>query len=257
MRDYKLATTSTETDLPEEFKLEYLPEIKNQGPVNSCVAHVSASIEEYFEKKQCNADKKLSVGFIYGTRYNYTGEGMYLRDALKTLSDKGICTYERFPYNREVPEIFDLIEEANISEKDTSHCRITEYFRLYSNDEIKKSLMKYGPVMMSVAWYKDNKVSDGKLIQGTNLSGYHCLYLYGWNKDGFLFMNSWGKDWANKGTCVLPYSYKIVEAYGIRDENISPDNEDIIYPKRNKFLDVCYKIINSIVNFLARLVSNK
>lgn len=85
LRDYKLKVAKSKNNvLPENFELSYVPEAKNQGNVNSCVAHVASSIEEYFEKLQCNDTSELSSGFIYGTRYEYRDQGMFLRDALKT-----------------------------------------------------------------------------------------------------------------------------------------------------------------------------
>lgn len=255
IRDYKLKVASNNgdtQDLPETFTLEYQPEVKDQSNVSSCVAHVCASIEEYFEKYQCNTTIELSPGFIYGTRYDYTGEGMYLRDALKTLCEKGICTKERFPYNKEVPEIFDLLKTEDITDDDTSHYKISRYFICDSIDDIKNALYNYGPVMFSVPWYKDNKVENDTLVKGQIQNGNHAIYIYGWNQKGFLFQNSWGRNWAQEGRCILPYDYPINEAWGITDDYVYPHDVYIYEPKRNAFLDLLYRIINLIVNIFKK-----
>ena len=48
VRDYKIAGSGKE-DLPEEYEINILPRIKNQKQVNSCVAHSTSSILEYYE----------------------------------------------------------------------------------------------------------------------------------------------------------------------------------------------------------------
>ena len=254
IRDYKINSKITGTNsYPEEFQLQYIPEVKDQGSVNSCVAHVCASIEEYFEYMQCNVKEELSPGFIYGTRYDYKGEGMYLRDALKTLCEQGICKQKVFPYNKEVPEIIELVKESDITEEDTSHCRISKYFSCKTINDIKDALINHGPVMISVPWFNENKVDKNDiLVKGKIQNGNHALFIYGWNSDGFLFMNSWGNRWAEDGKCILPYDYPLNEAWGITDEFYTLHDEMIIEPKRNWFLDILYKIINWIANLFKK-----
>lgn len=244
VRDYKIKTSSE--SLPEEYELPYTPEVKNQLSVSSCVAHVAASIEEYYEYLQCNQEVELSPGFIYGTRYEYVDKGMYLRDALKTLKEKGICTQDTFPYNEEVPKIINRLKNKPIEEKELSHHKISSYFRCNSIEDIKQAIYNYGPVMISIVWYKDNATKDGILKQKGDKDGNHCLYVYGWDKTGFKFMNSWGSWWGNNGKAILPYEYTIREAFGVTDMNL--DNKYIHKPKRNKFLDFIYRIINWILN---------
>lgn len=245
VRDYRIAGSSKES-LPEEYELPYTPEVKNQKSINSCVAHVASSVEEYYEYLQCKEKVELSPGFIYGTRYIYTGEGMYVRDALQTLKDKGICTQERFPYNEEVPDIINKVKNAAIQDEETKHYKITSYYRCYSDTDIKQAIYDYGPVVISVAWYADNYTENGVLHKKGNKSGYHCLYVYGWDKTGFKFMNSWGSWWGDNGKAILPYNYGITESFGVTDLNIEDTN--IHVPKRNTFFDLIYKIINWFLN---------
>lgn len=250
LRDYKLKVSGI-ANLPEEFELSYVPKTKNQGSINSCVAHAVSSVEEYFEKVQCDDESELSPGYIYGTRYDYKGQGMYLRDALKTLLNKGICKQIKFPYNLEVPDIIEKLNSSNISEIDTEHRKITRYFRLKNVKEIKKAIYEHGPVVGSIYWHYDNKLNNNVIIEGTdnsNYSGYHCIYFYGWDKTGFKILNSWGKKWANKGTAILPYSYSIEEAYGIEDTYLK--SEDIVIPVKNNFIDILLKLLNKLLNII-------
>lgn len=261
IRDYVISTCNTQI-LPEKFQLLFLPKVKDQGSVNSCVAHVAAEIEEYYEGFQCNDTDKLSPGFIYGTRYEYTGPGMYCRDALKTLKDKGICKQSKFTYNIEVPEIIEKLNAANITLKDTEHCRISSYYRCKTAENIKSAIYNYGPVLAAVDWYDDNSLDSNYILkQGTTGGGGHALLLYGWNENGFLFQNSWSTRWGNEGRAILPYSYPIYEAWGIIDNNHpqpKPDSDDkipvIVTPTSNTFIDIISKMLNATVNFIRRIL---
>jgi len=247
IRDY---TIDSNVELPEEFQLTGLPAVKNQHDVCSCVAFVASEIAEYFEIKQCKNRDRLSAGYIYGTRYEYTGKGMYLRDALKTLKNKGICKQTRFIYNREVPEIIEKLKQSDITSKDTEHCRITTYFRCRTIEDIKAAIYSKRPVMLAVDWHDDNyflKNEPFVLYPGEKNVGGHAIFVYGWNKEGLLFQNSWGTSWGNKGRAILSYEYPIKEAWGVSDEYIEPDTRNGIL---KEIWRIICKMINSILNII-------
>lgn len=245
--------------LPEKFEL-WTPKVKDQGTVGSCVAHTAAEIEEYFNHKEGKKYTPLSVGYIYGCRYEYKGEGMYLRDALKTLTNRGICEYNEFTHNKEVPEIITLFQEADKTgwNTDKNH-KISTYFSITGNKEeiinkVKKCLMDNGPVMMAVPWYSDFKVKNGMIYSPSDCKtseGGHCIYLYGWNEKGWLIQNSWGKLWGNGGRAIYPYDYPVREFWGVTDTI----NFDIKKKDYNKILNFIIKLLNSILNSLKGLDS--
>jgi C1A family cysteine protease len=74
--------------------------------------------------------------------------------------------------------------------------------------------------------------------------------IYGWNKQGFLCQNSFGKSWGNDGYFILPYDYIIGDARALVDE-YNPEEEALIIPKTNKFLDFWYKILNWFINLVS------
>lgn len=257
IRDYKFEPTSMATkddNLPYEFSLNP-PDVKNQKNVSSCVAHVAAEIEEYYNRKQQNSNEELSVGYIYGCRYDYMGEGMYLRDALKTLKNRGISTYSEFPYNREVPAIIELFENQKEWKTDSKN-KISTYFSIDGDNieyKIKKALFDYGPVMVSVKWYNDFIVNNDDIIESSLAGdfGYHCIMIYGWNEKGWLIQNSWGEAWGNKGRAVYPYEYPLNEIWGITDTIVY--NDDIKTTNNNNLTDILCKIINAIINLINHL----
>ena len=255
IRDYKyMPAGASQQDYPEEYSC-WVPEVKDQGQVNSCVAHVSAQLEECFNHKERGSYDKLSVGYIYGCRYDYKGEGMYLRDALKTLKDRGICTYEELPYNEEVPEMINIFKKKSDYETD-EYNKITSYFSVSPKDflKIKHSLVNCGPMMISVPWYDDFEVVDGVVTSPSNFNcgfGYHALLLYGWDKQGWRIQNSWGTDWGDNGRVTYPYNYPIAEAYGVTDT--TKVNPNIQVKKQNKVTNTCSKITNFMLNTFKRM----
>ena len=249
-RDYKISASSKE-DLPLEYKVDILPRVKNQKSVSSCVAHSTSSILEYHEKIR-GADTKLSTNFIYGIQKSecgHEGEGMYLRDACKIVSKYGDMFESECSGNTEVPKCWGIAEDSLSNEefkKNASNFRIKSYFNCNSTNAIKKAIMNYGPVLGSINWFDSYKPNEEGILatEKSGSSGYHAIMIYGWNEIGWLCQNSWGISWGKKGRFIAPYAIKIEEAKGLVDEVTS----DIKIPKRNKFFDIIYKIINLIVN---------
>ena len=269
--DYPVAgSTYEETGIPDSYELLNLPAVKDQGNVNSCVAHVAASIEEYFNIRdsQEHMSPRLSCGYIYGCRYNYRGEGMYLRDALKTLKNRGICDYREFPYDdEEVPTVIDCFEKKASFVTDKNNT-ISSYFNISTSSKnmqnnIKKAILSYGPVMASIKYYDDMWVNDsnGKmrsyyasLPERKDNYECHCVMIYGWNEDGWLIRNSWGKEWGKDGNAIYPYEYDIVEAWGISDFLYCATDDTCIKKKNyNKFESNLIKILNFIINLLEKI----
>lgn len=254
LRDYKYTPIAgaAEDNIPEIFVLPTC-DIKDQGAVNSCVAHVAAEIEEYFNYTEAHLKIPLSPGYIYGCRYNYKGEGMYLRDALKTLSKQGICYQEEFPYNEEVPTIIDKFNAVSEWKTDKYH-KISSYFSIEKNDAtaIKRALLAHGPVMVSIKWYDDIRVNNEGIIttSQTGSYGYHCVMVYGYTPQGWLIQNSWSKNWGNDGQAIYPYDYGFAEVWGVTD--IDTDHPDISEKKLSPMVDLILKLLSALINLLKK-----
>ena len=235
IRDYVATACASETAFPKEFKLEPA-HIKNQGVVGSCVAHTLSSLVEYYNREQEDTDTIFSTGYIYGNRDNsgYEGTGMNIRYALDNLLKFGDVPEDKFPENIEVPAAINLYKERAVKLiEDAYPNRISSYFRLNTPDDIKACLMQNGPVVVCVRWYKDSKITKGVLKPGTESSGLHCVYLYGWNEKGWYMANSWGEFWGESGSCILSYDYVLEEIWGVTD-NISQQREKELEDKLDK-----------------------
>ena len=216
-RDYKSYIYSAKTEvLPDEYEIT-MPKVKDQGIVNSCVAHSLATfLEETYKQKNI----EFSTGFIYGYRpdgYDQ-GEGMYPREALKTILKVGDVPRVNFNHNKEMPEIKQLLDKQFDNLKEIADVyKIQSYSRIYTENEIKKCIFNDITVPISIPVYNDMKYDKKYIIEMPNgkCNGYHAIIIYGYNKDGWLIQNSWGKDWANNGRAILPFDYPIDTAWAI------------------------------------------
>ena len=246
-RDFKYIPHTTKSQyFPTAYELPIL-DIKDQGIVNACVAFTLAS---FLEENYKEENKKFSTGFIYGYRpFGYSQEqGMYPRQALKTLKNVGDVEYKDFEHNKEMMEIKELVDKnIEILKSLAIDYKIESYARIETENEIKNCLMQDTLVPISIPVYTDIELDDNNIIQITNnqISGYHMLLIYGWNELGYLVQNSWGKDWGNNGTAILPYEYEIDSAWAISTYT----NNIITYQNIwKKIYSWFLKIINYIKN---------
>lgn len=253
IRDFKVAVTNKE--FPKTFALPNVS-VKDQGGTGSCVAHACSSVVEYHNKRQKGSNTIFSTEFIYGYRPAgyYVGEGMYIRNALKTLREVGDCPLSKLRGNNKCPEAMKAVEAKLDELKDLAYPhRISTYARVYTVDEIKQALMDFGYVVVSMAWHKDYKLKNGVYtFENVNsISGYHCVVVYGWDERGWLVHNSWGHNWGQKGKFVVPFSQKWIEAWAVTDEINIDDN--IVRPTDNWFVKTFSTAINAVVNFFRKL----
>lgn len=212
LRDYR-PSMAMHVDLPEKFCLPAAT-IKDQGMVGSCVAHaLSEMMEKYNEV--------FSTGWIYGYRPlgYYQGVGMYPRQALKTLQQWGAVKQEDFPYNYEMNKAKIMVDSRVAALKVKAEpYKIKSYARLYGIDEIKNFLFQ-NKMPIPICISTENLALDEHNIiyipeKRPNMPG-HMILIIGWNEKGFIIQNSWGENWGDHGTAILPYEHDIKEAWGV------------------------------------------
>ena len=214
LRNYHIAKSSKMVDLSTSFELMH-SHIKNQGNVNSCVAH---SLSEILETKD---GINYSTGWIYGYRPNeyYQGEGMVVADALKTIKNVGYITSKDLDVNIEMSKAKELVDKDLSKYKSiASNNKIGSYARLYNTNEIKQAIYTSKTPVIIVIDIDDQGLKldkDNVAYIPDNSIGLHAVVCYGWNEKGLLIQNSWGSKWGNKGTFILPYAYPIEEAWAI------------------------------------------
>ena len=131
----------------------------------------------------------MSTGYIYGNRIGYTGVGMRTSEALYSAVKYGDVPNALFNNNAEVPKaIEDFKEVAFELAPEAIPNRLSSYFKLEGINAIKASLIQNGPVIFSMPWYSDIYLKNGIMQHRANctvIDGYHCMVIYGWNKDGW------------------------------------------------------------------------
>lgn len=252
-RDYKIACISS-IEFPTEFSLDNVT-VKDQGSTGSCVAHACSSIVEYHNKKQEENNTMFSTEFIYGYRPTgyYVGEGMHIRDALKTLRKCGDVPLSDLVGNHEYDTAMKNVNENldALKEKAYPH-RISSYMRLNGTEDIKTALMKYGYVLVSMPWHVGAKLKDGVYFHSVDdIRGYHAVVVYGWNEKGWLVQNSWGDDWGQDGRFIVPFDFEWREAWSVTDNIVN--NEEVIKPTEdNVFVKLFYRIMNFFGNLFKK-----
>lgn len=234
VRDYQVACAAApNVELPEVFELN-MRAVKNQLAVSSCVAHALAAVVEYFNFMQEKTDTTMSTEFIYGNRINhtYTDQGMIIRDALENLRKYGTCPNSSMPGNIEVPEAIRRFNQDALGVIPAAYPnRITNYCSLYKKNDMKLWLMTKGPIVFSIKWYENYWLTVNNELhfdEKSEPSGCHCMVIYGWNKEGWLFQNSWGNTWGDGGRAVYPYDATIREAWGVEDTCYSTYKDDLV-----------------------------
>lgn len=248
VRDYRVSMfTPVQSRFDQEFILSHTPGIYNQGIYGQCVAFSIAGLKESHEWKEWGTQIRYSSGFIYANRKSgdYTGEGMYPREALKSLVTDGVPPFNEFDIVNDYPtcyrELQPIRDKLLISSRPQ---KIQNYVAIYSSDEVKTALTSWGPVLLVIGVYTSFYVTGSNgIVRDVGLSeslhGYHAMIIVGWTtingQPYWVVNNSWGTNWGKGGICYIPIGYKgISEMWSVTDS---------IMPKRNIQMDVPVQII--------------
>jgi C1A family cysteine protease len=194
----------------------------------------------------------LSTDFIYGMQgiaFNRLDYGMYLRDACKIVKEYGDTTYKSINTNTEQPKCTEKLK-ATLTElhyEEAKSYKIKSYAKCEGANALRLALMNYGPVLACIKWYEKYNFSDGTInFDKTSDYSYHAIMVCGWNEQGWICQNSWGRAWNKGGRFTFPYQEKFVEVWSLIDAK----SEDIVKPITNNFIKKLCKILNAILNFL-------
>ena len=178
---------------------------------------------------------------------------MYPREALKTLQKLGAVKQQDFPYNIEMEKAKKIVDnELDRLVKLAEQFKIKSYVRLFTENEIQQFLLSTNcPIPISIST-RNMELEDGILQipeSYANLGG-HMILIIGWNETGFIIQNSWGEEWGDKGLGILPYEYRINEAWGVvlNESPVNPVKKPIFYFLRT----LIQKLITALIQILRR-----
>lgn len=215
-RDYVFGVSAAA--IPEE----YLPEVKaavhDQGQINNCATHaLSASLEN-------SLGGKIGFGWYYGNRRysDHKGQGTIERDLLKAAQKDGGLSWEKYPYEEEIPAAMERFEKlAKKLLPDSRKLVIGNYWALRSFDEVRRALYEGKFVQLGLQLFAgikkvtaESPVLAEPSISGTQVEewlGGHMVWATGYCvKNGVRCIrcrNSWGPDWGEKGDFYIPEGY--------------------------------------------------
>jgi hypothetical protein len=184
--------------LPEEINWsQYANAARNQGKRGTCAAFAGCAIKEIHSNVATGKKEYLSSEFVYYHRNNKPAQGMYGRDAFQILKDIGTVPESMFPYNTECEPDENLYSIA-------SGYRVSDFAKIITMEGLKKALFEVGPCYLVLPLYK-TRPQFWKPAGNEKDRGGHAVVVVGYNKDGFLLLNSWGHDWNDNGYVILPY----------------------------------------------------
>lgn len=215
-RDYVFGVSAAA--IPEE----YLPEVKaavhDQGQINNCATHaLSASLEN-------SLGGKIGFGWYYGNRRysDHKGQGTIERDLLKAAQKDGGLSWEKYPYEEEMPAAMERFEKlAKKLLPDSRKLVIGNYWALRSFDEVRRALYEGKFVQLGLQLFAgikkvtaESPVLSEPSISGTQVEewlGGHMVWATGYCvKNGVRCIrcrNSWGPEWGEKGDFYIPEGY--------------------------------------------------
>lgn len=189
-------------DLPETLYLgEKLFGVRHQGTDGACVGFACACMKDWQEQNDpsSNIEGPMSPLFIYNLRNNRPSSGMTPRNALTILRTRGIVEEKDFPYDlgpKKIPST-KLLEKAK-------QYKISGYAAVKTVQGLKEALLSNGVCIIVMPVY-NMKGTFWKPNIGDTMSGYHCLAVIGYDRQGFIIRNSWGDRWNGDGETVYPY----------------------------------------------------
>lgn len=166
--------------IPKEFSYKkYLPDVVNQGQDPICVpCSLSAHINYLINLKTgSEKDNKVDLHGIYEKKSTF-GDGMHFKDAFNILQNDGVKTKSG---------IF----------------KIGQPMRILSSLALKFAILTNGPCLGALPCYNASGIDEFWNPKKGKLEGYHAISIIGFNEDGFIIRNSWGKSYGKDGYALL------------------------------------------------------
>lgn len=217
--------------LPMEYDLtDKMTPVESQGKRGSCVGFAGTACKEYFDKLDYDKFIDLSPEYLYSEAQIISGhvgkEGTSLRAAMQVLSKRGVCEEHFWPY--EVPQNSD---KSPMADKNASKYKIKAYAKVLNLQELKQSLVTFGPLLAGIYVYKsiyktkkDGIVPTPNMMWPSNWKplGGHGIAIVGFSDYTELvkFKNSWSSSFGKNGYGYLSYQYikdQMVDCYSMVD----------------------------------------
>ena len=217
--EYTIKPSVGASQLPEEFMISRLPDVKNQGSVNSCCACAAAEILEILTLQEFGKKINFSEGYIYGRCRSASGryKGMYPDLLVEELRKKGSIPKDLYDKCYEMPEMQELLNNnPNILKMDAlaEKYKIEGYVAFWGRkyQQMKEALYNSDVPLFAVSEDYFNES--------------HAIIIVGYTPEGFIIQNSWGERWGTEGRRIVPFD-AISYAYLFVDEVFNLNFNDV------------------------------
>lgn len=221
--------------------------VKDQGRLGSCVSFASVAVKEFQEQqehlnevKSGKKYKKKNWDFSEQWLYykckeidGYSGEGTYIRCAMKVLNKIGVPCEKGWEYNDKIkgkPESWArMVSTWNI---------IDSYYRVRGIDDLRLAL-ENGPVVGGILCFREIFFvgEDGMISYPSNpdeIFGGHAIAIVGFDDEKQLikFKNSWSENWGKNGYGYISYKYVnnfMLDCWAMKDLSVTKEifNENV------------------------------
>ncbi len=214
--------------LPPKVDLrDFFPPAGFQGKQGSCVAFATSyAVQSYYEfqnrKKLFQDWNSLKIGnsinpkvvfspaFVYNSLNKGKDNGITYFEALSFLVHYGSVPWEYMPYSpqnftqKPDPKLYEIAKQYSIQE--------FKRVRFQNLEELKTFLANKEPILTGVIIYSnlhDLKANEIYSSHSGKPLGGHAIVLVGYDdeKKAFLFLNSWGTNWADGGYGWIDYNW--------------------------------------------------
>lgn len=173
---------------------EFLPQVINQGEYSICVPCSISAFLNWREnlKDGSSKDNRIDYFEVYNCKTN-DGEGMSFKEAFSFIRHQGV-------------------------ESKAGKLKINEYALVNNPILLKQAIVLNGPCVGAFPVFNDSS-EFWKQRKGDYLVGYHAISIVGYDDEGFIIRNSWGKSFGNQGYTKMKYEDygKLIEVWTIID----------------------------------------
>lgn len=160
----------------------FMPPVTDQGNTSTCVCHSLAAHLNWnanTEHGDNNKDNGVCIDCIYDIREDKETEGMTIKEALHYALKEGVPSKE-------------------------GKLKIRKYAMVGAVQTLKQALLMNGPCIGALRVFNSYDKFWERGYYDQFLGG-HAISIVGWDQEGFIIRNSWGRSWAHGGYTTLPY----------------------------------------------------
>jgi hypothetical protein len=199
-----------------DFRRE-VPVVRDQLDEGACTGFAMAAVVNFVMARNGRPGFDASPRFLYehAKRYDewkgHRYEGSSIRGAMKGFHKHGVCSWRALPY-----EPGQRLERLPARALDDAADRpLGAYYRVSTStiNDMQSALSEAGILLVSAQVHRgwDRLATSKRALaripwdRRSKPDGGHAFALVGYDHDGFIVQNSWGREWGSGGFAHLSY----------------------------------------------------